>query len=249
MKLLYIAVVILLIILWYNYSGYMEKKNIFEDIVISKQQQQQIIYDKVQVSDNIKLVISEPTPKKNKMKVNIEFQESKIEDISSYTADTGLVNAVHKESSEYILTPFQNSPKDIQTEVVSYLKKEWYESNKKDDTFSIDFIKTTWNDANNILYVLMQKNLKDSNLVRLIGTVAIDRKQFVPFFSQLFVVPHERNKGYANILIKHAEKYIKKMRFNKSKLWCKPDLINFYNKLGYDVEDKKDEVYIMSKSI
>jgi hypothetical protein len=37
----------------------------------------------------------------------------------------------------------------------------------------------------------------------LFGTIAIDRKQFYPFISQLFVIPNKRSFGIGNFLIKN----------------------------------------------
>jgi GNAT superfamily N-acetyltransferase len=71
-----------------------------------------------------------------------------------------------------------------------------------------------------------------------ISTFAVDVENFAPFISHIFVNPTLRNKGFGKKTIKYGEKYIKKLGFNASNLWCEEHLVPFYRKQGYVIESK-----------
>ena len=79
----------------------------------------------------------------------------------------------------------------------------------------------------------------------LYGTIAIDKKNFYPFISNLYIVLEQRSKGLGNFLLKFANKYIKSLQFTQSRLWCENKLVPFYTNLGWEIESKKDELNIM----
>jgi GNAT superfamily N-acetyltransferase len=87
-----------------------------------------------------------------------------------------------------------------------------------------------------------------------ISTFAVDVENFAPFISHIFVNPTLRNKGFGKKTIKYGEKYIKKLGFNASNLWCEEHLVPFYRKQGYVIESKiriseTKEVWKMAKNL
>ena len=48
--------------------------------------------------------------------------------------------------------------------------------------------------------------------------------------------PNLRKRGFGKKTLKYAEKYISKLGFDSSNLWCNEELIIFYKKNGYNVD-------------
>ena len=83
-----------------------------------------------------------------------------------------------------------------------------------------------------------------------VGCIAVDRKNFTPSISQLYVVPKYRKKGYSKRLMEFAIHYVKSMEFHEVKLWCKSDLVEFYEKQGWIFERKaNNDTYVMKQNI
>lgn len=152
-----------------------------------------------------------------------------------YQADAGLVCPIIEQSSLYQITTFQECSASIQQQVTRHLQSEW--GNK----YNNSFITRHWS-TGDILYVMLNRG-------ELIGCMAIDRKNFFPFISQLYVVPKYRNKGYASLLLQHGEKYAASMKFSVVRLWCNKELVRFYQKRGYRVLQIQDVLYIMEKQL
>lgn len=176
----------------------------------------------------------QPKDSFKKPKENLKQSEEHFEQRCKFQADSGLVCPFVHEDDEYIIKPYQDVPANIQKEVVEKLDKEFGD-------YSHKFINKTWNNSD-VFYVLIVDD-------KLIGTVAVDRKNFYPVISQLFVVSNYRNKGYASKLLDFAENYIRSMKFSVAKLWCEPDLIKFYQKRGYEIEDTMKKQVIMIKNL
>jgi GNAT superfamily N-acetyltransferase len=132
------------------------------------------------------------------------------------------------------IVQFKNCSKDVQIMIAHALINEWREDFilKKIQTYQgvINFILHNFIDKNNSFFVLFD----DDN--DFLATFAVDTENFAPYISHVFVNPNLRNKGFGKKVIKLAEKYIKKLGFDSSNLWCNEDLIIFYKKLGYNID-------------
>jgi len=80
---------------------------------------------------------------------------------------------------------------------------------------------------------------------KLYGTIAVDRKNFYPYISQLYIVESERCRGLARHLINFSNRYIKSLNFTQSRLWCENKLVEYYTKLGWFFEGKQNDLNIM----
>ena len=81
----------------------------------------------------------------------------------------------------------------------------------------------------------------DNNNIELIGFIGIDRHNFYPCISHLFIVPGYRNKKYSKMLVKFCEKIIKELKFNESTLWCLEHLQKYYENMGYSIKNIKEQ--------
>jgi len=111
-----------------------------------------------------------------------------------------------------------------------------------------EFILENFKDKLNAFFVLFDD---DGDFI---STFAIDVENFAPFISHIFVNPTLRNKGFGKKTIKYGEKYIKKLGFNTSNLWCEEHLVPYYRKNGYVIESKiriseTKEVWKMAKNL
>lgn len=144
-----------------------------------------------------------------------------------YQADVGYVCPLNMKQSTSEITPYQKCPKSIQNDVLEHLCKEW------GNEYTHEYIERNWA-TGDIMYVLMIDTEKSGK--EFVGSVAVDRKNFTPTISQLYVVPKYRKKGYSKRLIEFAVHYVKTMEFKEVKLWCKPELVDFYENQGWKVE-------------
>ena len=128
---------------------------------------------------------------------------------------------------QWSIKPFQKHDESITASVVAELKEEW-------PSLTEDTIRREWPGSSDVFYVLVDSE----NSV--IGTVAVDRKHFHPFISNLFVVPSRRSKGWSRVLLNHAQHFIQSvLQFNEARLWCVPALCPYYERMGW-VQDKID---------
>lgn len=149
-----------------------------------------------------------------------------------YSASDGIIHPLRFDNG---VTIYQELPINIQKQVVDTISIEWPE-------FTDAYVRKHWNCATNLFYVLH----KNDNFI---GCVAIDRIVFLPYISHLYVVKDERHKGYAKYLLSIVEKCTKHLGFDISRLSCKPELISFYNKLGYELEKEENDMYYLLKYI
>jgi GNAT superfamily N-acetyltransferase len=163
--------------------------------------------------------------------------------LCKFKDDTGYVCPIHYKKKNNKIIPYQESTKEIQDKVCKFMIKEWAEEakiNNVDDAHY--YIIDNWS-SGDILYVLIDD-------IELLGFIAVDRKQFYPFISHLYVTPDNRKKGFGKLLIDFAIEYIKILDFSEGKLWCKEELVPFYEKYGWKVIDKKKlDAIVMSKNI
>ncbi len=130
---------------------------------------------------------------------------------------------------------FKNCDEKLQNVICTALINEWPEDfSLKKITSSIgvkNFILFNFKDKLNSFFVFLDQ---DNDFL---STFAIDTENFAPYISHLFVNPNNRNNGIGKKTLKYAEKYIKKLGFNNSNLWCEEGLINYYKKNGYNIDE------------
>jgi GNAT superfamily N-acetyltransferase len=160
-------------------------------------------------------------------------------DMGGYTADSsdlvtpliGIGSTIVLEGVEqWSIKPFQKHDESVAASVVAELKEEW-------SSLTEDTIRREWPGSSDAFYVLVDSE----NSV--IGTVAVDRKHFHPFISNLFVVPSRRSKGWSRVLLNHAQHFIQSvLQFNEARLWCVPALCPYYERMGWsrDLKDIKE---------
>lgn len=139
---------------------------------------------------------------------------------------------------------FKNCPEQIQDMIAHALINIWaddFELKKISTYVGVkNFILHNFKDKNNSFFVLFDDEGD------FISTFAVDMENFVPMISHLYVNPNLRKRGFGIKTLKYGEKYIKKIGFDTSHLWCEEDLIKFYKKNNYNVDSKmkisKDKV-------
>lgn len=137
---------------------------------------------------------------------------------------------------QYSIRPWQKVPDRIRTQTVNALEAEW------GSDYSTDYIARTWVSADTF-YVMTGRGGD------LIGCVGLDRKQSYPFVSHLLVIPSQRSKGYASVLLHLCERHAANMGFTEIRLWCEPALVPFYTKLGWDAEKEMDGKTVFRKQV
>lgn len=168
--------------------------------------------------------IKEPdVPPKKPIRIKIERGEvTKCIGVSHCHADIGTITALQVDSSNYKIIPFKKVSPDMQEIVAVKLKS----LNPK---MSPHYIHENWN-GSDIMYVMISKDDK------FIGTVGVDRKNFDPYISHLFVDTVFRKKGYGERLLDHAIEYARLFKFEMVKLWCVDALIPYYASKGWTQE-------------
>jgi len=129
---------------------------------------------------------------------------------------------------------FKNIPENVQDMIANALIQTW----KKDFALKKitsyvgvkNFILHNFKDKLNSFFVLFD-DAED-----FVGTFAVDTENFAPYVSHLFINPNIRNKGFGKKALKYAEKYISKLGFSSSNLWCEEKLIAYYKKNSYVVD-------------
>jgi GNAT superfamily N-acetyltransferase len=183
-------------------------------------------------------------------KISFEIQDKVIIPLSHpiksnygcyHYADIGLACPTEVHSEFYDIMPYQYINNELQEKTAQYLQNEW--GNKK--TYTVDTILEEW-PLIDALYVMTYNTKQVKTKSSVIGCVAIDRKYFFPFISHLYVLPELRGKGYGAVLIDFALKTVKILGFNRCKLWCDQNQINYYIKKGWTTEVQKNDLYIMS---
>jgi len=154
-----------------------------------------------------------------------------------FQADAGYVCPLTQETSTYKIIQYNQAFPEVQSVVIKHLKKEF------GDFYSDRFVRKNWS-SGDVFYVMV-----DKSETRFIGCVAVDRRNFYPYISELYVVPNERRNGYATKLLKFGEEYTKSLSFYVAKLWCDKELVGFYKKRGYTIEEIKDNTYMMRKTL
>jgi predicted GNAT family acetyltransferase len=178
------------------------------------------------------------SPIYSKFKIKIEHgHTTKCEDIAHSHADIGTVYPIKVISDNFIIEPYQKTPKDIQITAINKLKE-------LNPDISNEYILENWK-GSNVMYLMYSIDNK------FIGSVAVDRNNFEPFISHLYVSITYRKKGYGERLLSHGIEYAKSFKFNQVKLWCADELVPYYVKTGWykDVWNDNKNVWIMKKEL
>jgi len=167
---------------------------------------------------------------------------SKCSDIACYLSDVGTVAPLEVYSEMYYILPYQKTDVKIQHQLPLILH-ELHPNMTRDD------IVERWK-GSDVMYVM----ITHSN--EIIGSIAVDRKNFDPYLSYVYVNPIYRKQGYGERLLQHGEDYARSFQFKEVKLWCKKELITYYMRYGWEVVEEKpvtdslgNEVWIMKKSL
>ena len=153
-----------------------------------------------------------------------------------FTANDGIVYPIKRKG----FSPYQLCSESIKKDVIDAVKYLW--------PFIDDaYILKNYPGGNDVFYIYSFED-------KVIGCVSVDRSNFHPYISNLFVVPDERGKGKSIDLLVHAEIFIEMLGFDMMYLWCDQELVQFYENKGWFInEDKKvvddKTIYIMKKNI
>lgn len=116
--------------------------------------------------------------------------------------------------------------KDIPDEQVDgYVQRNWL----MPDTFYImtDYWNTTW-----------------------YGCIAVDTRNGTPTLSHLYVRPGNRGRGLSKFLLMISEEYVETLGYTEARLFCKPDMVAFYQKNDYFIESTMNNgMIIMCKNV
>lgn len=158
---------------------------------------------------------------------------SKCTELSHSHADIGTVTPIELYAKDFCIIPYQSAKINTQKELADKLH-----SLNKD--ISREYILENWR-GSDVMYVMISGN-------DFIGSVAVDRKNFEPFISHLYVDEIYRNKGYGKKLLEYGILYSREFKFNIVKLWCEQTMIPYYEKLGWKNEKQLPSgLYIMQK--
>jgi GNAT superfamily N-acetyltransferase len=157
----------------------------------------------------------------------------------TYQWDSGYVCPSSAETKTYKILPYSQHDDATKQAAVDHLSAFWTEW-----TYDQNFIEANWGE-DDMFYIMVSKD------ARFLGTVAVDRKNFFPVISQMYVVPSERRRGLATELLRFGEKVVKSMGFDSYKVWCEKHLVPWYEKRGYRAEDTVDQrgkvLFVMNK--
>jgi GNAT superfamily N-acetyltransferase len=159
-------------------------------------------------------------------------------DMAHSHADIGTVYPLRVDGSEYTIVPFQKAQPDVQAVVVEKL-------HVLNPDLTIAYILEHWC-GSDVFYVMVGAGASD-----FIGAVAVDRKNFEPFMSHLYVDEAFRKRGYGERLVEHAIEYARAFKFKTLSLWCEAAMIPYYRKAGWVVEKELAErsMWIMTKAL
>ena len=197
-----------------------------------------------------KEVIQEPvpvvevTPNIHQPPVKKKIQRgitTKSKEYTHFLADVGSVSLLEVEEEEYVILPYVKLPDTIRKNLIESL----YELNPE---ISHSYIMEHWSQLD-MMYGMIHKKTGE-----FMGCMAVDRKNFYPFLSHLYVHPVYRNQGVGERFLLFAEEITKSFGFREVKLWCKKELIGYYTKFGWEVENttkdaQGEETWVMQKKI
>ena len=146
-----------------------------------------------------------------------------------YLADNDFACPLQVREATYEIRPYQDVSSAAQEAAVKMLTTEW--GAYIDDAF----IRAQW-PSTDVLYVMTSPEATAAT-VHVFACMAVDRKNFYPFMSHLIVAPDRRKKGWATIMMQLARKHAGMQGFDQVKLWCAKDMVPFYQKAGWALDD------------
>lgn len=163
--------------------------------------------------------------------------------MADYALDAGLILPYASRVADCDVLPFADCADVIRERVRSVFLDEWGALDPVAYA-STTFIEDNWK-GTDVVYVMVDDE------GHLVGIVAIDRKNFYPSISHLYVVSERRNQGIGSLLLAVAEKYALYLSFTVVKLWCDETMTKFYETRGYERDDvlKQPGQIIMTKTI
>ena len=153
--------------------------------------------------------VIQPVPKPVVQKPNAPRSVTKSH-LGHFKADIGNVYPLIVTEGDYVIRPYVECPPDVKAATSTALLGEWAK------LATPEYIATNWCDSD-VLYVL-------THLDAFVGCAVIDRKQFHPIISHLFVKQEHRKQGHAQRLLATIYEYVRSMGFSYVKLWCLPRL-------------------------
>ena len=156
-----------------------------------------------------------------------------------FKKDNDYIYPFYLETDKFQLYPYENVNNDIKRQVINNLNNEVGSI----DAYTNEYILSNWS-GSHILYVLTSSDNKN-----LYGTIGIKVDKDTAFISDLFTVKKYRANGYARYLLKYANKYIKRLGFSKSTLWCNDYMLKYYKNLGWEIQTKTKDYYIMEYNL
>jgi GNAT superfamily N-acetyltransferase len=161
-----------------------------------------------------------------------------------FAADVGFLSnyAYADERAGVFIRPFADVPPDAQRQACESNYEEW--KDKLTDTHSAAefkaYVEQSWT-RGDAFYVVL------SDGGGFMGTAALDRKNFLPFVSHLFVAPAYRKRHIATLALDFLQHTSSHMGFKELRLWCEPSLEPFYTRLGWEHEADNDGVKVMRR--
>lgn len=156
-----------------------------------------------------------------------------------FHADSGLICPLIVSDSVYSIKSYLEQPEHIQRAAVEGLAKEWGSS------YTDAYIRQLWQ-GTDVLYVA-------TTGTAFAACMAVDRKQFYPFISHLYVDPAYRKYGYGTRMLILGEEYARSLGFTEVKLWCVERLVGYYTTRGWTIESEPSKEtsgqYVLSKKI
>lgn len=165
----------------------------------------------------------------------IEYKE--IIERSEYLADVGYVAPYYLKTNKFNIIPFEKVNKNLRTLLIELLNIEF--EKEFNQTYNEQFIRQKWTGVQ-VFYIITNREQD-----KLIGSIAIDNKNYFPCISNLYILLEYRNQGYATFLLNYANKYIKSLGLNLSRLQCNDRMLEFYEKKGWIFEQKYNNNNIM----
>lgn len=161
-------------------------------------------------------------------------------DMAHSHADIGTVYPLRVDGPEYTIVPFQKAPPDVQAVLVEKLQV-------LNPDLTIAYVLEHWC-GSDVFYVMVGAGAAASDFI---GAVAVDRKNFEPFMSHLYVDEALRKRGYGERLVEHAIEYARAFKFKTLSLWCEAAMLPYYRKTGWVVEKELPErsMWIMTKGL
>jgi len=154
--------------------------------------------------------------------------------------DSGLIYPKIYVSGTITLTPYQDCSQGIRNDACTHIYNSFRTEIKLNDKSETNNFITKNFSNGDIFYVLCVDDM-------FIGTVALDTKNFYPCVSNMYVVEDQRKKGYGQLMLDFAIIYAIHLKFHELNLWCKKDMVSYYEKFGYEIVEKKDDLHIMKK--